>query len=446
MLSFATSLRRFAVGASIAVVCGAAAAGTVTVITSFPKELTSAYKAAFERANPGITLEILNKNTVAGIAFVRETAVGQRPEVFWASAPDAFEVLKRDNLLIAAPDVDNKAIPAKIGNYPINDPKGFYKGQALAGYGIMYNTRYLKANKLAAPKEWDDLLKREWFGHVAMTSPARSGTMHLTVETILQGEGWDAGWGKVLQMAGNSAQITERSFGVPDGINNGQFGAGPVVDFFGLAGKYSGFPVELVYPTMTSIVPANIALIAGAKNTPEAKKFVQFTLSQAGQELLLDPKISRLPVLSYASFGSKIPAGYPDPQAIVKRAKVNFDADLSEDRYALVHSLFDQTITFRLKDLQAATKAIHDAEAKLAGKSNAQATELIKQARALAFAPIVSSSLAGQTDFLKVFASNKKEVAVSKQITGLEESWNRKARENYAKATELAQQAAALVK
>ena len=58
----------------------------------------------------------------------------------------------------------------------------------------------------------------------------------------------------------------------------------------------------------------------------------------------------------------------------------------------------------------------------------------------------LGSSLAGQADFLKVFASNKKEVAVSKQITGLEESWNRKARENYAKATELAKQAAALIK
>jgi ABC-type Fe3+ transport system substrate-binding protein len=439
---------RVILGAALSFSASIAIAGTVTVITSFPKELTSAYKAAFEKANPGITLEILNKNTVAGIAFVRETAPGQRPEVFWASAPDAFEVLKRDKLLVAAPEVDNKAIPAKIGNYPINDPQGYYKGQALAGYGIMYNTRYLKANKLAAPKEWTDLLAPQWFGHVAMTSPSRSGTMHLTVETILQGEGWDKGWTQILQMAGNSAQITERSFGVPDGINNGQFGGGPVIDFFGLAGKNSGFPVEFVYPTVTSIVPANIALVAGGKNSEEAKKFIAFTLSQPGQELLLQPAISRLPVLPYATLAGKIPPGYPDPQAIVKRAKVNFDADKSEDRYSVVHSLFDQTITFRLKELQAATKAIQSAEAKLAasGKPNAQASDLIRQARELAYTPVVTSSLASQPDFLKVFASNKKEVAVSKQITGLEESWNRKARENYGKAAELAQQAANLIK
>ena len=108
-------LIRRLLGLALAFAASTAAAGTVTVITSFPKELTSAYKSAFEKANPGITLEILNKNTVAGIAFVRETAPGQRPEVFWASAPDAFEVLKRDKLLVAAEDVDNKAIPAKDG-------------------------------------------------------------------------------------------------------------------------------------------------------------------------------------------------------------------------------------------------------------------------------------------------------------------------------------------
>ncbi len=435
--------RLIALACALALAAPAAFAGTVTVITSFPKELTAAYRAAFEKRNPGIKLEILNKSTIASIAFVRETSEGQRPDVFWASAPDAFEVLKRDKLLAKAGDVANPKVPAKIGNYPINDPEGFYFGQALAGYGIMYNTRYLKANRLDAPKEWTDLLKPVWFGHVAMTAPSRSGTMHLTVETILQGEGWDKGWRQLLQMAGNSAQITERSFGVPDGINNGQFGAGPVIDFFGLAGKYSGFPVDFVYPQVTSIVPANIALVAGGKNAAEAKTFIQFALSQEGQEVLLDPKISRLPVLPYSAFGGKIPAGYPDPGAIAKRSKVQFDADLSESRYALVQSIFDQTITFRLKELQAATKAILEAEAKNAAKKNAQAAELIKQARELAFAPVVSAQIADQAEFQKLFASNKKEVAVAKKITGLEESWNSKARANYEKAADLARQAAA---
>ncbi len=61
----------------------------------------------------------------------------------------------------------------------------------------------------------------------------------------------------------------------------------------------------------------------------------------------------------------KIPEGYPDPADIARRSKVHFDADLSQTRYDVVQNVYDQTITFRLKELQAATKAIYDAEAKL---------------------------------------------------------------------------------
>ncbi|MDQ8031144.1 ABC transporter substrate-binding protein [Bordetella genomosp. 1] len=431
--------------AALLATCLPALAGTVTVITSFPKDLTQAYKTAFEKANPGITLEILNKNTVAGIAFVRETPAGQRPEVFWASAPDAFEVLARDKLLVKAPDALNKNVPDKIGSYPINDPSGLYMGQALAGYGIMYNTRYLKAHKLAAPVEWKDLLAPQWFGHVGITAPSRSGTMHLTVETILQGEGWDDGWQTLLRMSGNASAVTERSFGVPDGVNNGQFAAGPVIDFFGLSSKYSKFPVEFVYPSETAIVPANIALIDGAKNSDEGKKFIAFTLSEAGQKLLLEPKISRLPVLPYDQLKGSIPEGYPNPADIAKRSKVHFDADLSQSRYYVVQSLYDQTITFRLKELQAATRAIYEAEAKLGDKARSgKAAELLAQARKLAWAPLVDGKRAADPEFLKIFAGNKKDAAVNQQITKLEGEWNGTARANYEEAVKLARQAAAL--
>lgn len=435
---FAARLLMTAVGCLASVY---AFAGSVTVITSFPKELTAAYKTAFEKEHPGITLEILNKNTVAGISFVKETSSGQRPEIFWASAPDAFEVLAREKLLASSAELKNARIPDKIGNYPINDPQGMYLGQALAGYGIMYNTRYLKANKLAAPNEWKDLLGAQWFGHVGITAPSRSGTMHLTVETILQGQGWDAGWNTLLRMAGNSAAVTERSFGVPDGVNSGQFGAGPVIDFFGLSGKYSGFPVEFHYPLETAIVPANIALIEGAKNPDEGKKFISFALSQTGQELLLAPKISRLPVLPYSEMKGKVPAQYPDPTELAARSKVQFDAELSTQRYYIVQALFDQSITFRLKEIQAATKAIWEAERKLGPQASGPKADLLNKAKALAYAPVVSATQINDANFIKIFAGNKKDAATNKIITQYESEWNTRARENYEQARALATEA-----
>ena len=431
-----------ALGAALA--APAVSAGTVTVLTSFPKELTTAYQKAFEAANPGITVEILNKNTTASVAYVRELPEGQRPDVMWASAPDAFEVLASYKLLQSAPEVINKSAPAKIGSYPLNDPKGMYYGQALAGYGISWNTRYLKAHKLPEPRQWTDLVKPEYFGHIAISSPSRSGTTQLTVETILQGEGWEKGWSQLLQMMGNAAAVTDRSFAVPDGVNNGQYGIGIVIDFLALAGKYSGYPVEFTYPAMTAVVPANIALIAGAKNADEARKFMAYTMSVPGQQLLFDAKIARLPILPYSML--KPPAGYPVPQDIAARAKVQFDSQLSGRRYPVVISLFDQMVTFRLKELQAATKSIHEATAALKARPNARGSELLAQARNLAYTPLVGAENVKNEEFLELFRKSRRDVEVSKQLSGQEQLWANKARENYARAQQLATEARGLAK
>jgi phosphoglycerate transport regulatory protein PgtC len=426
--------KKIALAIALAIVPSVALADTINVVTSFPKELTTAYKAAYEKKYPNDKVEILNKNTTAGLAFVREQPAGNRAEIFWVSAPDAFEVLASEKLLQKV-DMPSGGIPAKVGDYPINDPEGMYRGQALAGYGLMWNTRYMQANKLPPPREWVDLTKPVYHGHVATSSPSRSGTTHLTFETILQGEGWDKGWNQILQIAGNCASITERSFGVPDGVQNGQFGIGLVIDFFGLAAKNSGFPTDFVYPSVTAIVPANIGVVAGAKSPEGAKRFMQFTLSEEGQALLLDPKISRLPVLPAAY--AKAPKGYPNPFDGSINAKVKFDSNLSEARYYVVSSLFDQAITFRHKELAAATKAIQDAEKRLAGKSSPQ----LEEAKRLAWTVPVSAQQAQDKDLLAVFKAKKGDDAAARRKTQVEEEWSTKAKANYARAVELASSA-----
>ena len=54
--------------------------------------------------------------------------------------------------------------------------------------------------------------------------------------------------------------------------------------------------------------------------TEEAKKFMRFSMSKEGQQILFDPKISRLPILPYSEL--KPPPNYPNPQEVAKRAKV----------------------------------------------------------------------------------------------------------------------------
>ncbi len=422
----------------------------LVVVTSYPKDLTGPFKKAFETKYPGTIVEILQKKTSAGVKYIQETVQGNTSDLMWASAPDAFEVLKADGLLTKYTPMA-KGIPQKIGSYPINDPDGYYIGFAGSGYGIMWNTRYLKAKKIPAPKEWADLKKPVYHNHVGMSAPSRSGTTHLTVETVLQGEGWDKGWATWKQMAGNFKMVTERSFGVPEGVNSGDFGIGIVIDFFGFSSKATGFPVDFVYPTVTTLVPANIAIVKDAPHPKAAAAFIEYLLSIEGQELLLDPGIRRLPV--NPSTYAKAPKDFPNPfkdESI--GAAVKFDVGISKDRYNIVNSLFDVMITYRRKDLMKAIGAIQKAEAALAGKSNPQAEALISKARALVTAMPISEVEAVDRKFPGVFTSDvykkrkKASVKVPPRQAEIEEKWDSFTKKNYAQAEEKAKQALAMLK
>ncbi len=411
----------------------------LVVVTSFSRDVTGPFVAAFQKLHPGTKVEIQSRSTTAGVSFIRETR-SNPPDMFWASAPDAFEVLKKGSLLQKYKP-SATGIAERVGPSPVNDPEGFYFGFAASGYGIMYNTRYVRANSLPIPKEWDDLKKPEFFGHVGISAPSRSGTTHLTVETILQGEGWDKGWASLLEIGGNFASVSDRSFGVPDAVNSGQYGVGIVIDFFGLSAKASGFPVEFVYPSVTTIVPANIGIVAGAKNGNAAKAFVEFLLSDEGQTLLLDPKIQRLPVR--LSVYDKAPAGYPNPfKNASLGSRVNFNNDVSEVRYELLNSLFDRLITFRLKELTEAWKSIHAATAAVSKSRSAEGQKLLANARKLASSAPITEAQAKDPQIAGSFQEKRPDKPVAARQAEFEEQWDAFARRNYAEAKSLAEQAA----
>ncbi len=413
-----------------------AQAQQVIVLTSFPRELFEAYKAAFERANPGWNMVVVSKPTTAGITQIRERAGRPDVDVFWASAVDAFVYLKENGLLerYTPPAEVRRGIPDRVAGFPINDPDGYFVGFAVSGYGIMWNTVYLDRRRLPEPKEWEDLLAPYYFGHLVMSTPSRSGTTHLTVETLLQGYGWNRGWQLLVQMAGNMGALTERSFGVPEAVIAGQYGIGIVIDFFGLSAIASGHPVRFVYPKVTSIVPANVGIVRGAPNPEGARRFVNYLLSDEGQLLLLRPEIARLPVR--VSLYARAPAGFPNPFRMSPGVK--FDADLSAARYQLVTRLFDQVVTFRHTELRRAWEAIYAAEraveeARRQGRDVGEAERLLRQARASARLVPVSEAtameIAQQVDRDPAYRAAK------------EREWEALARQSYGRAVQLATEA-----
>src|SRR6266545_3313246 len=374
----------------------------VVIVTSFPKELFETYKKAFEAKNPGINVVINNKQTNAGVTYLRETKARPEADIFWVSAPDAFQTLKNDGLLekYAPPKEIISKIPGKIGTFPVHDADG----------------------------------------HLVISAPSRSGTTHLTVEVILQAYGWDKGWALLLNSGGNMGAITERSFGVPEAVISGQYGIGVVIDFFGLSAIASGQPVDFVYPSLTSVVPASVGIVKSAPNMDNAKAFVNYLLSEPGQMILFSPEIGRLPVVP--DLYAKGPKDYPNPFK-QKLGGVDFNDRLSSGRRDVVNSLYDHIITFRHRELRDAWGAIYRAEEAIAKSKSAgvaQARSLLADARKTASQVPIDDKKASDKEVAGAFKSK------SGLKAQLETEWENAARANYAKATELANKAAALAR
>ncbi|RDI58002.1 ABC transporter substrate-binding protein [Microvirga subterranea] len=349
----------------------------VRVLTSFPPQFLEPFQSAFRTRHPELSLEFVQRKTTTAVADI----VGERhrADIFWASAPDAFEILKRAGRLAALKPRPTGA-PDLIAGYPVNDPDMTYLGFALSGYGFVYNPDYLEGRGLPVPRGWSDLAAPIYAGHIGISSPSRSGTMHLMVEAILQVYGWDRGWGIWSEIGGNLATVTARSFGVSAGVARGRFGIGPSIDFLANPEGMPKDSTRFALPEETLFVPASIAVLNDAANRDGAERFVDFVLSQEGQALLLDPAVARLPI-SPAVY----PAGETTDGSPFRRdglfSKGLFDARLSAARYELVNIIFDEMITFRRSDLVRMWRSVRALEAALSGRSDADLAKLVSDAR-----------------------------------------------------------------
>ena len=271
---------------------------------------------------------------------------------------------------------------------------------------------------------------------------SRSGTTHLTVEVILQAYGWEKGWALLLQMGGNMGSITERSFGVPEAVASGQLGIGVVIDFFGLSAIASGQPIDFAYPSLTSVVPASVAVVRNGPNPANARAFVEYLLSDEGQLRLFAPEIGRLPVVP--ALYARAPKGYPNPFTM-KLGGVDFNNRLASGRREIVNSLYDHLITFRHAELRAAWGALYRAEeavarAKAAGRDPGAAAAPMAEARRLLTAVPLDDRRAadkGLNDVVRAGGDAKAK---------LEIEWDTLAKANYAKARDLAEKAAAAIR
>ena len=337
----------------------------LSILTSFSPTFYQPFIDAYKKENPDLQIKVLNKKTTAAIAEIQRGNLREF-DIFWSSSPDAFAVLKDagDLRYIGFTPVYR---PVTEDDDLYGDKEGYFYNFACSSVGFMWNRQVLRESKVPEPTEWEDLAHPDFYSRLAISTPSRSGTNHLIVESLLQGMGWEQGWRFLLLAAGNLETITARSFSVPDGVADGRFGAGLVIDFLAINKMYRNENVGFSYGKPVFLMPAGIAVLEKGQNVQEAKAFIRFILSAQGQSILLSPSIGRLPV-SRDAFSPEAPIKHPLLELIQADSVRPYGTELSRMRYPLVNALFDQLITYRLLERRQIWKELRRLERKYGAK------------------------------------------------------------------------------
>ena len=291
-----TLLSAFTALVALSALTVSAAAADLVIYTSQPNEDAQATVDGFKAANAGIEVEFVRDGTTKIMAKLMAEIEAGNPiaDVLLIADTVTLERLKADKRLMAYKSPEAAAYDASL-----YDADGFYYSTKLITTGIMYNTQ-----ASMKPTSWKDLTKPEAKGLVAMPSPLTSGAALIHAQTLTANPA--LGWDYYRALKDNGATAAGGNGAVLKSVATGEKAYGVVVDYMPIREKAKGAPVEFVFPTEgVSAVTEPVAIMAGTKHEEAAKKFVDYVLSEKGQEGFL--KLGYIP----ARNGMAVPAGFP---------------------------------------------------------------------------------------------------------------------------------------
>ncbi|HVT89427.1 MAG TPA: extracellular solute-binding protein [Tepidisphaeraceae bacterium] len=227
-------------------------------------------------------------------------------DLAWGGGDATFDVDLKPFLegLALDPEFVKQVYPSpKLGGlklYEESNPPLWY-GTELSGFGIVFNRQVLKYLGVEPPARWEDLTDPRYAGWVVLADPTRSSSARTAFMGVVehtmavaeeQGRGADRGWaegmGLIRQIASNVRDFNDGSGAIPALVSSGDVAAAMTIDFYARSQIQFVGEDRLGYvepANSTVITPDPIGLLQGAPHRELAKQFVEFVLSEQGQQL-----------------------------------------------------------------------------------------------------------------------------------------------------------------
>ena len=154
---------------------------------------------------------------------------------------------------------------------------------------FVYNNKLVYS--AGTPRSWKELLDYRWQGEIAFANPSNSGTSYTALASmieILQGE--ENAENLIAVFKSNVGKdILENSGSVLDEVISGDKLVGITLEEAALKKMATGADIGMIYPIEgTTAVPDGTAIIKQAPHKENAELFLDFTVSEDVQRLLID--------------------------------------------------------------------------------------------------------------------------------------------------------------
>jgi iron(III) transport system substrate-binding protein len=261
----------------------------------------------FEKAT-GTKVAVVQKATGEMLAQVKAERANPKGDIWWAGPGDAYLQAAEDGLLetYTSPNVkDLQDWAQRITAVSQGRVSGVYGGILSLGY----NTELQTKKKLPVPRCWKDLLDPVYKNEVMLGNPVSSGTAYLMLASLVQIFGEEDAFKYMKALNANVSSYARSGIGPMTAVKQGEIYVGSTVLHGVINEIVAGFPVKPVLPCEgVGYEIGSMAIIKGARNIDNAKKFVDWALTPDAQKIGFEVKEYAIPTNKNVQLPPTVPA------------------------------------------------------------------------------------------------------------------------------------------
>lgn len=280
------SLRGLALAGALLLgqVAPAAAQGTLNMLCAPAADWCEAIAAAFQR-DTGVKVQMARKSSGEILAQLRAEAQNPRTDIWFGGSAETHISAGEANLLqpYTSPNME-RLHPWAQRAHALSG--GRCVGVSSGAIGLAWNRDLMARRNLPVPRSWADLLRSEYRGEIQLPNPNSSGTAYTIIAGLVQLWDEDRAFAYLRQLHANVNAYPRSGAAPMQAVARGETAVAASFGMEVTSMQQAGFPIGINYPEEgTSYEVACMAIVRGARNLPQARRFYDWYLTAAAMDI-----------------------------------------------------------------------------------------------------------------------------------------------------------------